>query len=519
MTAPIWMALPPEVHSALLFSGPGPGALLAAAEAWRSLSAEYDSAAAELTSLLSAVQAGSWEGPSSERYVTAHAPYVAWLTKAGTDSESAAAQHEIAATAYTAALATMPTLPELALNHATHAVLIGTNFFGINTIPIALNEADYVRMWIQAATTMSMYQTVAGAAVAANPTTSPAPFVLQPGGGAGQAAADLTQSAAQAPAADSGANLNLSDIISQLLQTIVQSYENLLHELFDPIINFLQDPVGNSIKLITDFLTNPSQALVTWGPFLFAVAYQAFSWVGASLTYPQLLIDPLLAMTLVVVLAVGAELLNPAVPLAEVAAGGLSAATVSTDHPVFAVAGVAPTIATPAAAPAASAAGAPAPGGTVAAPATAPAVTYAVSGLDPDEGFAPTVRDGSGVKAPAAVIPAAAAAAAAASARDKRRARRRRGAAAKERGYRDEYMDLDTDVPSDPPAAEEPLVTASTGGAGSIGFGGVAPKSTAEAGGLRTLGSDAFGSGPASPMLPGTWDPTAKENNNHNGQF
>ncbi|HWX99512.1 MAG TPA: PPE family protein, partial [Mycobacterium sp.] len=239
MTSPIWMASPPEVHSALLSAGPGPGPLLAAAGAWTALSTEYASAAAELSGLLGAVQAGAWDGPTAAQYAAAHVPYLAWLEQASVDSAGVAAQHEIAAAAYTSALAAMPTLPELATNHAVHGVLVATNFFGINTIPIALNEADYARMWVQAATIMSTYQVTSGAAMASAPRTAPAPTVVRPGGEADNAAVTTAQ------------NGPLSWL------------SNLLRQLF----SFLQKNFG-------DFLTNPSGALVAYGPLLFFVGYQ-----------------------------------------------------------------------------------------------------------------------------------------------------------------------------------------------------------------------------------------------------
>ena len=309
--------------------------------------------------------------------------------------------------------------------------------------------------------------------------------------------------AAQLQAAEAGSSFDLGDIIADL----IRFYGEILRFLFEPIIDFLRNPIGNTIQLITDFLTNPAQALITWGPFLFAVAYQAVSWIGASILYPSLLLAPLVGAALGIVLGIGAYLLDrlPEQPPAEEPADETApAAPLSPTAPGSA----APAVNTVSAGSA--------PGAASPATAAAPLAPYAVVGRDPDGGLSPTVRDSTGAKAPSATIPAAASGIAA-SAAERRRRRRRQKEDIKGRGYADAVMDYEDEPEVDPPAPE-PGVSASARGAGPMGFSGTVSSGTEQAGGLTTLAGDSFGGGPKSPMLPGSWDPdtpTDADDNHH----
>lgn len=180
--------LPPEINSARMYAGPGPGSMLAAASAWDALAAELQSTAASYRAAISELTGGPWLGASSAEMTAATTPYLDWMTMAAAQAEQTATQARAAAAAYeTAFTMTVPPVV-IAANRSLLMTLIATNVLGQNTAAIAATEVHYAEMWAQDATAMYGY---AGSAATASTLTpfAPPPPTTNPAGGIQQAAA------------------------------------------------------------------------------------------------------------------------------------------------------------------------------------------------------------------------------------------------------------------------------------------------------------------------------------------
>ncbi len=200
IVAMIWHGMPPELNTARLMAGAGEAPMLQAAAGWEALAVFLETQADELAGSLAALS-GSWNGTASERAVTATMPMVVWLRTTALQAQKRALQATSQASSYAMAMVTTPPIPEIEANHITHGVLEATNFLGVNTVPIGVNEADYfIRMWNQAAFAMDAYQAESVANTLFEPIPPMTPIVM-PGVGETTVGAALGQVAAMAPGA------------------------------------------------------------------------------------------------------------------------------------------------------------------------------------------------------------------------------------------------------------------------------------------------------------------------------
>ncbi len=80
-------ALPPEINSARIYSGPGSRPLMQAAAAWQRLANELTATAASYSSVISGLTGDDWLGPSALSMAAAAVPYVAWMRATAASAE------------------------------------------------------------------------------------------------------------------------------------------------------------------------------------------------------------------------------------------------------------------------------------------------------------------------------------------------------------------------------------------------------------------------------------------------
>jgi PPE-repeat protein len=166
-------ALPPEVNSGRMYSGPGPATLLAASAEWEELAAEMHLAASQCESVVAQLIGESWRGSSATAMTEAVLPYAGWVRSTAARCEDVATKATVAASAYETAFAMTVPPPVIMANRARLAALIASNLIGQNTPAIMVAEAEYSEMWAQDALAMYSYAANSAGASGLSSFTSP----------------------------------------------------------------------------------------------------------------------------------------------------------------------------------------------------------------------------------------------------------------------------------------------------------------------------------------------------------
>ena len=129
----------------------------------------------------------TWHGPSATAMARALEPYLDWMRVTAQQCQQVATSMQAMTTAFELTHWTVVHPSVVAANRARLAMLLATNFFGINYPAIAETEAEYHAMWVNNAAAMFRYAATSASAVRP-PAFTPPPPVANPSGVTTQAA-------------------------------------------------------------------------------------------------------------------------------------------------------------------------------------------------------------------------------------------------------------------------------------------------------------------------------------------
>ncbi|OBH95551.1 PPE family protein [Mycobacterium sp. E2733] len=260
-------AMPPEINSGLMYAGPGPASMLAAAMAWEGLAAELRSAATAYGTVILELTDTAWQGPSSAAMAAAAAPYVDWMHATAAQAEQAGMHATAAAVAHEVAFAATVPPPMIVANRSLLMMLVATNFLGQNTPAIAATEAQYGEMWAQDAMAMYAYAGSSAAAAMLTP-MAVAPPTTNPGGvAAGAVAAGEANMQGVTQALATQAAMGLPSTLNSPASSLATSFPSAIGSFAD----LLGMPLGQSAGSATAGLGGmaaPNAGLATAMPAL-----------------------------------------------------------------------------------------------------------------------------------------------------------------------------------------------------------------------------------------------------------
>ena len=260
-------ALPPEVTSALIHSGPGAESLIEASGAWQRLGTSLEESAGINAATLSSL-ADAWHGPSAAAMTQAVEPYLNWLRTTAQQCQQMAVAVQDAIVAFNSARSSVVPVASVSANRTRLTQLLATNRFGINLPAIAETEDEYLDMWANNSGAMSRYEAASAQATTLPKFSSPL-AITNPAGTAAQASAASAATTSATP----GATITPASILASIQAAAAGDPVNLgltdpttgYFGLFNQYVNqFISS--GFPINLLSYAAQNTSaQALQTVG--------------------------------------------------------------------------------------------------------------------------------------------------------------------------------------------------------------------------------------------------------------